>query len=173
MSNGSSSCPPVTLPFGVFPATPTICPLEPGDFPGPDPPPCLEDFIGANSPTDATELDGFDQYFADTAAVVDTLEAALGSLEGDLASSFTEADTIDPKPVADTAAGFTASLDPSSQAVNDLGTLLGTVSPPSPGGGAGGTIAKRYNAYVELHFHVLQPTRTDYTLVFCFQAGVT
>lgn len=165
MSNGSRSCPPVTLPFGVFPATETICPLVPGDFPGPDPPPCLEEFIQANSPTDATALDGFDQYFTDTVTVLDALDAALGSLEGDLASSFTEADTIDAGPVRDTQAGLTAAVNVVSTGVDDLGTLLGTASGPGAPAGAGGT----YKAKIDVNF----PPNGNSPLTLCVSVQVT
>jgi len=175
MSNGSSPCTGITLPFGVFPAKETICPLVASDIPPADVTPCLEDFISANSPFDATALDGFDEYFADTVAVVDGLDAALGSLESDLVSSFAEADAIDAKPVADTAAGMAAAIGVSSGQVDDLGTLLGTVTGPGAPGGGGGAPAVQhtYHAYAVLKFHTLNPTRTDYQLVFCFAAPVS
>jgi len=140
MSNGSRSCPTVTLPFGVFAGTNTIDPLDPTQFPAADPAPGLEQYIIDNAPTDATPLDGFDTAFAETVGFVDALDAALGALAGELLLAFAEADTIDPAPVGDTVAGFTSSLDVSSTSLDNLGTLLtGAGQPtPTPGGGGGG-----------------------------------
>jgi hypothetical protein len=138
MSNGTSSCPTVTLPFGLFSETPTIAPLDAADIPPADPPPGLEQFILDNAPTDATPLDGFDAVFTETVGIIDALDAALGGLAGELLSAFAEADLVDAAPVADTVAGFTSSLGPVSTGVDDLGTLLRSATPPSPGGGAGG-----------------------------------
>jgi hypothetical protein len=132
MSNGTSSCPTVTLPFGLFSATPTIAPLEPGDIPPADPPPGLEQFVLDNSPTEGSALDGFDLAFSEAVGIVDALEAALNGLGNDLLLAFTEADAIDATPVGDTVAGYTAALVPVGTAVDDLGTLLSTITPPTP-----------------------------------------
>lgn len=141
MSNGSSPCPSVTLPFGVFAGTNTIDPLDPTDFPPADPPPNLEQFIIDNAPTDASPADGFDVAFTETVGIVDALDSALGDMEGSLLLAFGEADTIDAQPVSATVDGFTGSLAPSSSSVDALGTLLVSSSPPSPtvGGGVGPT----------------------------------
>ncbi len=138
MSNGARVCPTITLPFGLFAATPTIAPLDPADFPPAGPPPGLEDFILANAPTDATPLDGFDTAFLETVGVIDALAGALDGLSGELLTSFAEADLIDPAPVGATVDGFGASLAPSDTSVTNLGTLLSVAAPPAPGG-AGGT----------------------------------
>jgi hypothetical protein len=139
MSNGTRSCPSVTLPFGVFAGTNTIDPLDPSTLPPEDPAPGLEQFIIDNAPNDATPFDGFDQAFTDTVGIVDALDSALGSLEGSLLDAFSEADTIDPAPVGATVAGYSASLGPSSTAADNLGTLLTGAASPTPPAPAGGT----------------------------------
>lgn len=132
MSNGASSCPQVTLPFGLFAGEDTITPLDPADFPTADQPPLLEQFIEANAPTDATPLDGFDSVFTEAVGLVDAFDALLGGLAGELLSAFTEADLIDPTSAGDTVAGFTATLVPISSGVDDLGKLLASATPPTP-----------------------------------------
>jgi hypothetical protein len=138
MSNGSSSCPQVILPFGLFADSPTIAPLDPADFPAADPPPLLEQFIEDNAPDDATPADGFDDVFNETVAIVDSLDSALANLENDLLVAFAEADLIDAAPVGAIVDGFGASLGPSDSAVGNLGLLLSGAAPPTPPGGGGG-----------------------------------
>jgi hypothetical protein len=127
----------------VFAGTNTIEPLDPSIIPPAEQPPGLEQFILDNAGDVATPADGFDQVFLETVGIVDALDSALATLEGDLLAAFAEADAIDAAPVGDTAAGFDASLGVSSTAVDDLGTLLSGVTPPTPpapggGGGAAG-----------------------------------
>lgn len=137
MSNGSSSCPTVTFPFGLFAATNTIQPLDPSDFPSADPPPGFEQFVLDTLGNAATPDDGFDQVATEAASIVDALDSALGTLDALLGDAFTEADTIDPTPVGDTVSGYVGSLQVSSTAVDALGNTLAAVT-STPGGTSGG-----------------------------------
>jgi len=87
-----------------------IGPLEASDLPTADPPIGLEQFVLDNSPTDASSLDGFDEIFTETVALVDSLEIGLISLNPTLDETFAEADTLDAGPLADDITGFTSSL---------------------------------------------------------------
>ncbi len=91
-----------------------------------------------NSPTDASTLDGFDEIFTETVALVDSLELGLISLNPTLDETFAEADTLDPGPLADDITGFTASLAVPGTNVDNLGTLLGSLAPPTPAAGSCG-----------------------------------
>lgn len=115
---------PLVLPTDEFPQLP----LDPGFAK------LVQDELG----NVVTPTDGFDDVVAEAIAIVDGVDSALDALGGGLLDAFAEADLIDAKPVSDTVAGFTASLGPTSSAVDDLGTLLATVAPPTPTGGGGG-----------------------------------
>src|SRR6266851_427144 len=112
--------------------------LDPADFPPLPLQPGFAQLVTDTLGNVATPTDGFDDVMGEAIAIVDALDTALGALALDLLSAFAEADTIDALPVSGTVIAFTASLAPSSAAVDDLGTLLGTATPPSPTGGGGG-----------------------------------
>ena len=112
--------------------------LDTSDFPPLPLQPGFSQLASDELSNQATPTDGFDDVLAEALAIVDALDAALGVLGSDLLSAFAEADLIDPAPVGDTVAGFTASLGPSDTSVTNLGTLLSAAGPPAPGG-AGGT----------------------------------
>src|SRR5713226_1707614 len=91
--------------------------LDPADFPPLPLQPGFAQLVTDTLGNTATPTDGFDEVMGEVIAIVDALDTALGGLALDLLSAFAEADAIDAAPVSDTAAGFTASLDPSSAAV--------------------------------------------------------
>lgn len=115
---------PLVLPPDEFPPLP----LDPGFAQ------LVQDDLG----NVVTATDGFDAIVAEAIGIVDAIDGGLDALGGGLLEAFAEADLIDAKPVGDTVAGFTASLDPTSSAVDDLGTLLAGASGKSGGPGAGG-----------------------------------
>ncbi|SRR6266852_5744368 len=106
--------------------------LDPADFPPLPLQPGFAQLVTDTLGNVATPTDGFDDVMGEAIAIVDALDTALGGLALDLLSSFAEADAIDAAPVSDTAAGFTASLAPSSAAVDALGVLLGSATGPVP-----------------------------------------
>src|SRR5260370_10113213 len=116
---------PLVLPTDEFPQLP----LDPGFAK------LAQDELG----NVVTPTDGSADIVAEAIAIVDGVDSALDVLGGGLLDAFAEADLIDAKPVSDTVAGFTASLVPTSSAVDALGTLLGSAAAPTPGGGGGGT----------------------------------
>jgi hypothetical protein len=114
--------------------------IDPSDFPPLPLQPGFTQLVSDELGNAATPTDGFDDVFAEVVAIVDALDSALGTLEGELLRAFVEADTVDARPVSATADHFAASLAPTDAAVNNLGTLLGAAAAPTPpsGGGDGG-----------------------------------
>jgi hypothetical protein len=115
---------PLVLPPDEFPPLP----LDPGFSQ------MVQDDLG----NVVTAADGFDALVAEVLGIVDAIDSGLDALGGGLLDAFAEADLIDAAPVGDTVAGFTASLAPTSSAVDDLGTLLTTATTPAPTSGGGG-----------------------------------
>lgn len=106
--------------------------LNPAEFPPLPLKPGFAQLVADELGNAATPADGFDTVFSDLLAVMDTLDAVATALGADLVNAFTEADLIDPGPVAATAAGFTSSLVAPTAAVSALGTQLAGVKPAQP-----------------------------------------
>jgi hypothetical protein len=122
---------PLIDPLTIDPADFPPLPLDPGFLQ------LASDELG----NAATPADGFDSVLTEVIGIVDTLAGVLDALGAELLFAFAEADLIDPAPVDVTVAGFAASLDVTSTAVDDFGTLLAggtTPTPPAGGGGGGG-----------------------------------
>jgi hypothetical protein len=129
--------------------------LDPAEFPPLPLQPGFAQLVKDELGNVVTSADGFDQAVADAVAVIDALDGILTVMGNDLVDAFLEADLIDPQPVSDTVDGYTASLTPTSSAVDDLGTLVGTAAAPTPtppsgggGGGGGGTATTTSSAVV-------------------------
>jgi hypothetical protein len=111
--------------------------LDPADFPPLPLQPGFLELVSDELRDSATPADGFDDVVGELIAIVDALDAGLLALNPTLGDTFAEADTIDAQPVSDTVDGFGPALDPTSSAVDDLGTLLSSVAAPAPPAGGG------------------------------------
>src|SRR5712692_726655 len=120
--------------------------IEPADFPPLPLQPGFAQLVMDELGDVATPADGFDEVLAGAVGIVDALDAALGDLGGELLDAFAEADLVDPAAAGDNLVAGQAAVVAAGAAVDGLGTIITSLSPPTPkpappgppGGGGGG-----------------------------------